>query len=135
GRRDRWHNEYDFGGVEERLRKAAELFAAEAVDLVVALGDLAHDGDEPSLRRALAPLADGPPLLVVGGNHDGAQPTAALRALAVDAVALPTWRAAPAGRLAQGVRPRAERSTADVRTARADAGVRFAAVRIVRRGP
>ena len=46
---------------------------------MLVLGDLAHDGDEPSLRRALAPLRGGPaPLLAVGGNHDGTRPSAAL---------------------------------------------------------
>jgi predicted phosphodiesterase len=105
-RRASWHNEYDFAGVRARLRQAAELFAAADVDFVLALGDLAHDGDAPSLREALAPLAGGAPLFVVGGNHDGLRPTAALAALTLDGIRLPGWRAlraAPRARVA-GVR-------------------------------
>ena len=92
-RRASWHNAYDFAGLAGRLRGAAELFAAEGTGLVLALGDLAHDGDAPSLEAALSPLASGPPLHVIGGNHDGARPTAALAALELDGVRLPGWRA------------------------------------------
>jgi predicted phosphodiesterase len=92
-RRASWHNAYDFAGLGARLRTAAELFAAEGVDLVLALGDFAHDGDAPSLRGALAPLASGPPLHVIGGNHDGLRPTLALDALALDGIRFPGWRA------------------------------------------
>jgi predicted phosphodiesterase len=92
-RRASWHNEYDFAGVRARLRQAAELFVAEGVDCVLTLGDLAHDGDAPSLREALAPLASGAPLFVVGGNHDGPRPTAAIEALTLDGIRLPGWRA------------------------------------------
>jgi 3',5'-cyclic AMP phosphodiesterase CpdA len=92
-RRASWHNEYDFAGLSARLLTAAELFTAEGVDLVLALGDLAHDGDAASLRGALAPLAGGAPLHVVGGNHDGPRPTGALAALALDGMRLPGWRA------------------------------------------
>jgi predicted phosphodiesterase len=92
-RRASWHNRYDFTGVEARLERAAALFAAERVELVLALGDLAHDGDAPSLRAALAPLVGGAPLHVVGGNHDGPRPTPALGGLALDGVRLPGWRA------------------------------------------
>jgi predicted phosphodiesterase len=92
-RRASWHNEYDFAGLGQRLRAAAELFAAEGAGIVLALGDLAHDGDAQSLEAALSPLTGGPPLHVVGGNHDGARPTAALAALELDGVRLPGWRA------------------------------------------
>jgi predicted phosphodiesterase len=92
-RRASWHNEYDFAGTPARLARASELFAAERVELVLALGDLAHDGDAPSLRQAHAPLTGGPPLHVVGGNHDGARPTAALAALGLEGMRLPGWRA------------------------------------------
>jgi predicted phosphodiesterase len=105
-RRASWHNEYDFAGVRARLRQAAELFAAEGVDCVLALGDLAHDGDAASLREALAPLAGGAPVFAVGGNHDGPRPTAALEAMTLDGIRLPGWRAlraAPGARIA-GVR-------------------------------
>jgi hypothetical protein len=105
-RRAAWHNQYDFAGVRARLRLAAELFATERVECVLVLGDLAHDGDAPSLREALAPLAGGPPLFVVGGNHDGPRPTTALATLRLDGIRLPGWRAlraAPTGRVA-GVR-------------------------------
>lgn len=92
-RRASWHNQYDFAGVGQRLKRVAQLFTAEGVDLVLALGDLAHDGDAPSLRGALAPLAGGAPLHVVGGNHDGPRPALALGQLALDGMRLPGWRA------------------------------------------
>jgi Calcineurin-like phosphoesterase len=95
GRTSSWHNRYDFAGVEERIARAAELFAAEGVEDVLVLGDLAHDGDEPSLRRALEPLTGGPPLHVVGGNHDGPGATAVLATLGVTELRLPGWRALP----------------------------------------
>ncbi len=108
-RRASWHNAYDFAGVGERLGAGAELFAAERAELVLALGDLAHDGDAPSLLAALAPLASGPPLHVVGGNHDGARPTAALAALELDGVRLPGWRALRAAHPARLAGVRIER--------------------------
>ena len=88
-----WQNRYDFAGLSGRLERAVELFAAEGVAFVVALGDFAHDGDAPSLRQALRPLTGGPPLLVVGGNHDGVVPTSALAALRLPDVRLLDWRA------------------------------------------
>lgn len=51
-----WINRYDFAGVEERCRRARTLFERSEVDCVLLLGDLAHDGDLPSLRGALAPF-------------------------------------------------------------------------------
>jgi predicted phosphodiesterase len=100
-RRASWHNAYDFSGVEDRIRRAVDLFAREGVELLLVLGDLAHDGDAPSLRRALAPALDGPTAFVVGGNHDGARPTAALAALGMAGLRLPGWRALSVG---QGMR-------------------------------
>ena len=73
-RREAWHNAYDFAGVEARLRAALELFAREGVELLLVLGDLAHDGDLASLKRVLRVLAGGPPMRLVGGNHDGRRP-------------------------------------------------------------
>ena len=76
-----WQNAYDFAGVEERCEQALELFAAEDVDVVLLVGDLAEDGGLRELRRVLrlgrspsgGAAADRPaaPVLVVGGNHDG----------------------------------------------------------------
>jgi predicted phosphodiesterase len=109
-RRASWHNAYDFAGVEDRLRRAVDLFGREGVELLLVLGDLAHDGDAPSLRRALAPALDGRAAFVVGGNHDGARPTAALAALGMDGLRLPGWRALSVGE-----------------------GIRVAGVRVVRR--
>ena len=44
----RWHNEYDFAGVRERLRMArASLIGSSARDLFV-LGDITHVGDQAS---------------------------------------------------------------------------------------
>jgi predicted phosphodiesterase len=109
-RRASWHNAYDFAGVEHRLRRALDLFAGEGVELLLLLGDLAHDGDAPSLRRALAPALGGSTAFVVGGNHDGARPTAALAALGMNGLRLPGWRALSVGE-----------------------GMRVAGVRVVRR--
>ena len=67
----RWHNDYDFVGAPERLRRAVAFFAEEGVDGVVALGDLTHRDDEESRLQVQSLLAgwDGP-LWVVPGNHD-----------------------------------------------------------------
>lgn len=100
-RREAWHNAYDFAGLEGRLRNARALFARERVELLVVLGDLAHDGDLASLRKVLGALGGGPPLRLVGGNHDGARPTARLGEAGAAAAELPGWRAAT---VAGGVR-------------------------------
>ena len=94
-RRASWHNVYDFAGVRERVGHAFELFARERVGMVLLLGDLAHDGDLPSLRDALAPAAEG--TFVVGGNHEGATPTEQLLAAGVERARLPGWRALRTG--------------------------------------
>lgn len=47
------------------------MFADRQVDVVVLVGDLAEDGDLPSLRRALRLGCTTTPAFVVGGNHDG----------------------------------------------------------------
>lgn len=96
-RRARWINRYDFAGVLERCERALELFASERVDRVVLLGDLAHDGDLPSLRQVLQAAASPLPLLAVGGNHDSPEPTAQIARAADDSVQLPGWRAVGAG--------------------------------------
>lgn len=92
-RQESWHNPYDFAGVEERRDRALELFAREAVDRVLLLGDLAHDGDLTSLRRALRPGALAATRLAVGGNHDGERPTDRLSAAGPESLRLPGWRA------------------------------------------
>jgi predicted phosphodiesterase len=80
-RRQEWQNRYDFAGVEPRCERALELFADQRVDVVLLVGDLAEDGDLPSLRRALRFGFSGAPAFVVGGNHDGVRMLArALRA-------------------------------------------------------
>lgn len=114
-RRAAWHNAYDFAGVRERLAKAFELFAREGADVVLMLGDLAHDGDLASLRDALAP-ASGPGALVVGGNHDGPRPTASLLEAGVERGRLPGWRAVGLGARVP-----------------AASGIRLAGVRVLRR--
>ena len=70
-----WHGPYDFAGLRDRLDEAREAFERAGVDAVVACGDLAHAGDEVSVREAFARLAAGGagPVLAVAGNHDCAQ--------------------------------------------------------------
>jgi predicted phosphodiesterase len=92
-RREAWHNAYDFAGVEARLGRALELFARERVELLLVLGDLAHDGDLASLKAVLRQLAGGPRVRLVGGNHDGRRPSARLREAGAAAAELPGWRA------------------------------------------
>lgn len=92
-RRAAWHNPYDFAGVEERRERALELFAEAGVDRLLLLGDLAHDGDLPSLRRMLDPGLPAVPALAVGGNHDGARPTDQLARAGGSSLTLPGWRA------------------------------------------
>jgi predicted phosphodiesterase len=67
-----WHNPFDFAGLPARIDAACAVFAAAAVDAVVACGDVTHDGDEASARAAFERLSAGldVPLLVVAGNHD-----------------------------------------------------------------
>lgn len=92
-RQDSWHNPYDFAGVEQRRDRALELFENEAVDRVLLLGDLAHDGDLPSLRRVLRPDSSAAARLAVGGNHDGVRPTDRLSRAGPQSLRLPGWRA------------------------------------------
>jgi len=92
-RRAAWHNAYDFAGVEQRRNRALELFAEAGIDRLLLLGDLAHDGDLPSLRRMLRPDGLAAPALAVGGNHDGARPTDQLDQARPKSLTLPGWRA------------------------------------------
>jgi predicted phosphodiesterase len=67
----RWQNLYDFAGLPARLEAALARFAAEEVDAICLLGDLSDDGDAASTAAVLeAVAACGPPVFVVGGNHD-----------------------------------------------------------------
>jgi predicted phosphodiesterase len=92
-RQETWHNPYDFAGVEDRRARALRLFESQAVDRLLLLGDLAHDGDLPSLRLGLRPGAFAAAHLAVGGNHDGGRPTAALSRAGGESLKLPGWRA------------------------------------------
>jgi hypothetical protein len=117
-RRAAWHNAYDFAGVEQRRERALELFAEADVDRLLLLGDLAHDGDPPSLRRMLRPSHLGAPPLAVGGNHDGPRPTEQLAGAGPGPLTLPGWRAVRHGSVrVAGVRivRRAERRWAAAR--------------------
>lgn len=67
----RWHNSFDFGGTAERLRRAVEHFASEAVDGVVFLGDLAQRGYAEQRDVGLPILLKAPGgLWIARGNHD-----------------------------------------------------------------
>jgi Calcineurin-like phosphoesterase len=67
----RWHNEYDFKGVQGRLEACMETFSDRGVNAVAVLGDLTNGGDAASLDAVLGTLGDaGRPVLVVPGNHD-----------------------------------------------------------------
>ncbi|HET7043993.1 MAG TPA: metallophosphoesterase [Gaiellaceae bacterium] len=67
----RWQNLYDFEGLRGRLDAALARFAAERVDAICLLGDLSDDGDAASTEAVLEAVgACGPPVFVVGGNHD-----------------------------------------------------------------
>jgi predicted phosphodiesterase len=88
-----WHNPYDFAGVEQRHRRALELFAGAGIHRLLLLGDLAHDGDLPSLRRMLRADRLDVPVLAVGGNHDGPRPTDRLAEAGPRSLTLPGWRA------------------------------------------
>jgi predicted phosphodiesterase len=96
-RQEAWHNPYDFAGVENRRDRALRLFESEAADRLLLLGDLAHDGDLPSLRRGLRPGAFAAAQLAVGGNHDGGRPTRALSRAGAESLKLPGWRAVSHG--------------------------------------
>jgi predicted phosphodiesterase len=96
-RQEAWHNPYDFAGVEDRRDRALRLFESEAADRLLLLGDLAHDGDLPSLRRGLRPGAFASAQLAVGGNHDGGRPTGELSRAGSQSLKLPGWRAVSHG--------------------------------------
>jgi Calcineurin-like phosphoesterase superfamily domain len=96
-RQEAWHNPYDFAGVEDRRDRALRLFESEAADRLLLLGDLAHDGDLPSLRRGLRPGAFASAQLAVGGNHDGGRPTGELARAGPQSLKLPGWRAVSHG--------------------------------------
>jgi len=71
-RRAAWHNPFDFGGLAERVARAAKRLEQEGVDLIVVAGDLAHLGDGESQLAAIRALRRSArsPLLLVSGNHD-----------------------------------------------------------------
>jgi predicted phosphodiesterase len=71
GTESAWHNPYDFAGTQARLAAALGLFAAEHVDAVFVLGDVAHFGDVESFSRVERVLAKSPaPTWIAPGNHD-----------------------------------------------------------------
>ena len=96
-RQEAWHNPYDFAGVEDRRDRALRLFESQAADRLLLLGDVAHDGDLPSLRRGLRPGGFAAAQLAVGGNHDGRRPTVALSRAGAESLKLPGWRAVRTG--------------------------------------
>jgi Calcineurin-like phosphoesterase len=62
---------WDFDGTLARLEGVAEHFKRAQVDAIVALGDLAHNGDDATLDMVLSKLATVPAYLwVAPGNHD-----------------------------------------------------------------
>lgn len=67
-----WHNIIDFARGEQLLERALGFFREAEVEGVLILGDLVHDGDDPSLRRGIELIASaGLPIRIVPGNHDG----------------------------------------------------------------
>lgn len=75
-----WHNPYRLDDAHERLARAwAHPLLADA-DVVALLGDLAHFGDEASMRCAVE-IAGGNerPALLLSGNHDVLEPGVRLR--------------------------------------------------------
>ena len=63
----RWHNEWDFEGLPERLAATAEHLAG--TDLVVLSGDISSGGQLESIIHVLRALS-GVPVVAVTGNHD-----------------------------------------------------------------
>lgn len=66
-----WHNPYPIKRAMAQYDAALERCAAEDVDTVVILGDIAHIGDEACLEAATErAAATGKPVWMVPGNHD-----------------------------------------------------------------
>jgi len=86
----RWHNEWDFEGLPERLAATAEHLAE--TDLIVLAGDISSGGDLDSITHVLGELS-GVPLVAVTGNHDVDEGEGVLAAAVSDGSAL----AQPAG--------------------------------------
>jgi predicted phosphodiesterase len=86
----RWHNEWDFEGLPERLAATADRLAD--TDLVVLSGDISSGGDLQSIGHVLGELS-GAPVVAVTGNHDVDEGEGVLAAAATDASVL----AQPAG--------------------------------------
>jgi len=86
----RWHNEWDFEGLPERLAATAEHLAE--TDLIVLAGDISSGGDLDSIIHVLGELS-GVPLVAVTGNHDVDEGEGVLAAAVSDGSAL----AQPAG--------------------------------------
>jgi predicted phosphodiesterase len=74
----RWINDFEPEAVMRRLGEALAGFDRAAVDLVLLLGDLTHDGDERALDEVLVAL-EGRRAAAVPGNHDGASIPAGLQ--------------------------------------------------------
>ena len=66
-----WHNTLEFGTALPRLEHALRHCAAGRPDAIVALGDIANDGDDASLDAAVERFAAaGSTAWLVPGNHD-----------------------------------------------------------------
>jgi predicted phosphodiesterase len=91
----RWINRFETTAVLGRLAAAVAGLRAQAVDVIVLLGDLTHEGDAASLAEVLASLGTGGAAAgAVAGNHDGPDPlTDDLRRHGVLALAAEPWRA------------------------------------------
>jgi 3',5'-cyclic AMP phosphodiesterase CpdA len=77
----RWHNVLDYDPAEARLADAIRFLRDRDVEAVAMLGDLTNFGDEASIARAVAVLAEaGVPVMIVPGNHDCELGAAAFRA-------------------------------------------------------
>jgi len=68
-----WHNPYRLADAHERLDAALSDERLADVDAFVLLGDLAHFGDRPSVRRCIESVDKtrlGRPAVLISGNHD-----------------------------------------------------------------
>lgn len=110
-----WHDAYALEQAPALLHAAVARCVAEEVEAIVLLGDLAHQGDAPSLAAALRIAAGtGIPTWVVSGNHDTEVGTTTLTTAASP---FPTITVAPWGTVSIGVGRLIGLDLADARTA------------------